>query len=88
MKRYDPQKPPDSREWLRLDEAELIELVLRHHRRAGVRLPNARSRATIHVVVENQVALGDEVPVRRTLLCDCSRKASTDTMPFTPSDPF
>ena len=26
-----------------------------------------RLHATIHVIVENQVALGDEIPVRRTL---------------------
>jgi hypothetical protein len=33
-----------------------------------IRLPNARLHAVIHVVVENQVALGDELPVRGTLL--------------------
>ncbi len=65
--RYDPQSPPDPGEWLRLDEAERIELVLRHHRRARVHLPNAHLHATIHVVVENQVALGDQFPARRTL---------------------
>jgi len=65
--RYDPKSPPDPGEWLRLDEAERIELVLRHHRHARVQLPNAHLHATIHVVVENQVALGDQFPARRTL---------------------
>jgi hypothetical protein len=50
-----------------LDEAEQIDLALQYHRRARVRLPNARLHAMMHVVVENQVALRDELPVRRTL---------------------
>ena len=65
--RYDPQHAPDPEAWLALDEAERIELVLQYHRRARVRVPNSRLHATIHVIVENQVALGDEIPVRRTL---------------------
>ena len=65
--KYDPQRAPDPKTWLALDEEERIVLVLQYHRRARVRLPNARLHATIHVVVENQVALGDEIPVRRTL---------------------
>src|SRR5439155_21707934 len=67
VKRYDPQHAPDPEAWLALDEAERTELVFQYHLRARVRLPNARLHATIHVVVENQVALGDEIPVRRTL---------------------
>jgi len=64
---YDPQNPPDPEGWLSLDEAEQIDLALQYHRRARVRLPNARLHAMMHVVVENQVALRDELPVRRTL---------------------
>ena len=67
VKRYDPQHAPDPEGWLALDEAERTELVLQYHRRARVRVPNSRLHATIHVIVENQVALGDEIPVRRTL---------------------
>ena len=65
--RYDPQNPPDRDGWLSLDESERIELVLQYHRHARVRLPNARLHAAMHVVVENQVAMGDEIPVERTL---------------------
>ena len=65
--KYDPQRAPDPKTWLALDEEERIVLVLQYHRRARVRVPNARLHATIHVIVENQVALGDEIPVRRTL---------------------
>ncbi len=67
VERYDPQCAPDPAGWLALDEAERIELAVQYHRRARVRLPNARLHAAMHVAVENQVALGDEIPVRRTL---------------------
>src|SRR5438132_12245991 len=83
VKRYDPQHARDPEAWLALDEAERTALVLQYHRRARVRLPNARLHATIHVVVENQVALGDEIPVRRTLE-RLRAEGSIDTTPFTP----
>lgn len=38
-----------------------------YHRRAGIDLPNASLHAVLHAVVENQVALGDELPVRRAI---------------------
>ena len=37
-----------------------------YHHRARVKLPNARLHTAIHVIVENQAAMGDELPVRRT----------------------
>jgi len=49
VKRYDPQHAPDPAGWLTLDEGERIHLALQYHRRARVRLPNARLHATIHV---------------------------------------
>lgn len=67
IKQYDPMKAPDPQGWLRLDEGERIVLAEQYHRRARVKLPNARIHAVIHVVVESQVAQGDELPVRRTL---------------------
>ena len=66
MKRYDPLDAPNPEEWLSLDEAERIRLVSDYHRRAKPRPPNARAHAAIHVIVENQVALGDEYPVQHT----------------------
>ena len=30
-------------------------------------MPSAKAHAAIHVFVENQIALGDEIPVRRTV---------------------
>jgi hypothetical protein len=67
MKHYDPLKAPSAKEWESLDEQERIDLVVEHHRRARVRLPNVKVHSVIHVIVENQIALGDEVPAKRTL---------------------
>jgi thioesterase domain-containing protein len=67
MERYNPLEAPASEEWLDLDESERIALVERYHRRARAVLPNLRAHATFHAIVENQAALGDETPVRRTL---------------------
>jgi hypothetical protein len=68
MKRYDPLKAPDPEEWLAMDEQERISLAQDYHRRANIRLPNAEAHAVAHAIVENQIALGDEIPVRRTIL--------------------
>ena len=67
MRRYDPLAGPAAEEWLSLDEGERIRLVDEYHRRARVRLPNRKAHAIFHAVIENQVAAGDEIPVRRTL---------------------
>ena len=66
MDRYDPEMAPDPKEWLTLDESERLLLVEGYHRDARVALPKAARRlhATIHTVVENQLALGDEPVVR------------------------
>jgi len=65
---YDPDQHLDPDAWLAFDEFERIEAVKEYHRRAKVRLPNANLHATTHVIVENQVALGDAYPVRSVLL--------------------
>ena len=67
MTRYNPLRAPDPKEWSAMDEQERMRLVEQFHRRAGIRLPNAKVHAVIHAVVETQIALGDEIPVRRTL---------------------
>ena len=64
--KYDPLKAPDPEEWLALDEMQRLDLVEDYHRRARVRLPNAGGHAALHAAVENQIALGDEIPVQRT----------------------
>lgn len=62
--RYDPLKAPDPKQWLALDEEAQVELVAKYHASAGVALPNARVHAAMHIGVENQIARGDETPVR------------------------
>lgn len=68
MDRYDPLSPPEPADWLDMDETERIELVEAFHRRARIRVPNRMVHAMMHAVVENQIALGDEIPVRRTAI--------------------
>jgi hypothetical protein len=63
MDAYDPLRPPSIADWLELDESERLDLVQAYHRKQGDKLPNPRVHAVAHVIVENQVALGDEVPV-------------------------
>jgi hypothetical protein len=67
MERYDPAKAPNPAAWLELDEGERLQLVETYHRRARIRGPNQKAHAIVHVVIENQVALGDELPVQRTI---------------------
>ena len=67
MKTYDPSMTPDPDEWLSLDEDERIWLVTKHHRQTKVELPNEDLHAAFHVVVENQIALGDAEPTQATL---------------------
>ena len=67
METYDPLSAPDPDEWQSMEETELMILVVDHHRESGVDLPDEQVHAIIHVVVENQVAMGDEIPVEETL---------------------
>jgi hypothetical protein len=64
---YDPAKTPDPTEWLARDEQERQILVSDFHRRARIRLPNGELHAIFHVIIENQIALGDDLPVRRAM---------------------
>jgi len=67
MKRYDPLKAPDPQAWLALDEEERISLARQYHIFARIKVPNVQAHAVAHALVENQIALGDEIPVARTL---------------------
>ena len=66
--RYDPHEHIIADAWLALDESERKRLVERYHRRHQIRLPNETVHALIHVIVENQVALGDTFAARAVLL--------------------
>ena len=65
--RYDANQNPAAAEWLALEEGERLHLVEEYHRRMRIQLPNPTVHAVAHCVVENQIAMGDELPVRQTL---------------------
>ena len=65
--RYEADEQPHSEVWLELDESERIDAVMDYHRRTRVKLENPELHATAHVVVENQVALGEATSVPATL---------------------
>ena len=64
---YNPLKAPDPKRWLAMDEAMRLKMVLSFHRKKRIELPNERIHAAIHLMVENQVSLGQETPVAATL---------------------
>ena len=64
---YNPLKAPDPKRWLAMDEAIRLKMVVSYHRKKRFDLPNERIHAAIHVVVENQVAMRDELPVAAKL---------------------
>lgn len=69
MDEYDPDIGPEPEAWLSLEEDERLSLV-QDFVRAGERLRrnvNPRLHAAVHLVVENQIAMGDETPVATTL---------------------
>ena len=63
MDSYDPDTSRPSADWLQLDEGERLERVSTYHRRKKIDLPNAQLHAVIHVVIENQLALGETVVI-------------------------
>jgi|SRR5215813_5133949 len=67
MKSYDPDKQIDPEEWMALDDDERGYLVENYHTKKRFKMPNLKLHAIIHVVVENQIALGDAVPAKRAL---------------------
>ncbi len=62
MEKYDPLQAPESEKWLSLDESERITLVTIFHEDAGEEISGGSEmmHALIHVIVENQFALGEE----------------------------
>jgi hypothetical protein len=66
MERYNPEIAPAGEVWLEMDEGERLLLVEEYHRDARIPLPRrARTlHASMHVIVENQLALNDEPVVR------------------------
>jgi len=64
---YDPLVEPDPDDWRAADEQQRIDVIERYHRREGIDMGRSGLHATVHAIVENQIAEGDELPIRRTL---------------------
>jgi hypothetical protein len=65
---YDALKAPDPQDWFELDEQERIDQVIEHHRRHHLPMGEcAKLHGVAHVIVENQIALGDPPAVREAL---------------------
>jgi hypothetical protein len=63
---YDPLVEPDPVEWLATGEQRRMDIVKHYHRAARSNAERSNAHAVVHTVVENQIAAGDELPVRRT----------------------
>ncbi|MDR3537811.1 MAG: hypothetical protein P4L71_15040 [Acetobacteraceae bacterium] len=62
---YDPNIAPDPASWLALGDDERRTLVEAWHATLQAEMPNIPVHAMMHVIVENQVAEGDALPVQR-----------------------
>lgn len=67
MQKLDPMLNPDPEQWVALDDDERISLVMEYHQEVGIEPPDEYTHALLHVVVENQIALGEETPVDAVL---------------------
>jgi hypothetical protein len=65
--RYDAARQPDAEDWLDLDEDQRISIVMAYHHQKRVKLENAQVHAVAHVMVENQIALGEPPLVAATM---------------------
>lgn len=61
LPKYDPDKDQRADVWLAASEADRIAAVKAYHRRQRIRLPSLKLHAAIHTIVENQLALGEQV---------------------------
>ncbi len=63
---YDPDVSPDPDLWLVPDESEQEDVVMQYCMANETDLPDVYLHAHIHMAVETQVAMGDEIPVAET----------------------
>lgn len=67
MRKYDPSASLDAEKWDLLDEDEKLALVQQYHEQFDSNVPDLALHSLVHTIVENQTALGDELPVAATL---------------------
>lgn len=63
MTKYDPEVDQQADRWLATGEADRIATVETYHRHHRIRLPRPTLHATVHTIVENQLALGEQVVI-------------------------
>jgi len=54
---YNPHQNPDAEAWLAMDDGEKSILVQDYHETKGIEIEGMRMHCSIHVAVENQLAL-------------------------------
>ena len=64
---YDPDVGPDPAHWLALEEGQRLRQATDYHERYDALLAEPQVHAAIHVMIENQIAMGDETPAREAL---------------------
>lgn len=67
MREYNPFRDPDPDEWLTLSEDERTTSIIEYHNSPDEELPDVTVHSIFHLIIENQVAMGDELPVKATL---------------------
>ena len=74
MEKYDPEKTPEPEEWLALDSDQRIILVETYHEEENIESGESGMtvHATMHVVVENQVA--ENIPAVRNTVGKLTRQ--------------
>lgn len=65
--RYSPDQDPDAEQWLALDESDRLRIIEDYHRQMRIQVPNVSAHAVVHCIVENQIAEGATLPVKRTI---------------------
>jgi hypothetical protein len=65
--RYDPDKAPNPTQWLSLDERERMRLVSDAHLNVQFNPGAETLHATLHVIIENQLASGVPAVVAQAL---------------------
>ncbi len=67
MQNYDPMLEIDPKQWDLLDDDERISMVMKYHQEAGIEPPDEYTHAVLHVIVENQIAEEEKMPVEAVL---------------------
>lgn len=55
---YNPEIAPEPKSWLAMPEMERMRVIKNYHVESRIKLPSVKTHAAIHVVVENQIAIG------------------------------